>query len=194
MNFKRKKMNLSLVSSDSSQTSYAWTDFHAGGCVCVCVWCTFVTGVKVGLSVGLQVAGDVGRAQHLSTDATGDFAFVSDHVGAESVFGGKSGGASLQRHVGADEGSVFSGAATQEGQWQRVSNHTYRYLTFKRSFGGMHMFHMAAQMVRPVQIETGLHLRFGKKSCSCGSVRTCSAGSDNETSTDTEKQVSVNGS
>lgn len=76
--------------------------------MCVCVWCTFVTGVKVGLSVGLQVAGDVGRAQHLSTDATGDFAFVSDHVGAESVFGGKSGGASLQRHVRADGGGQCS--------------------------------------------------------------------------------------
>lgn len=74
----------------------------------MCVWCTFVTGVKVGLSVGLQVAGDVGRAQHLSTDATGDFAFVSDHVGAESVFGGESGGASLQRHVGADGGGGVS--------------------------------------------------------------------------------------
>lgn len=31
------------------------------------------------------------------------------------------------------------------------SNHTYRYLTFKRSFRGMHMFHMAAQMVRSAQ-------------------------------------------
>lgn len=61
------------------------------------VWFTFVTGVKVGLSVRLQVAGDVGCAQHLSTDATGDFAFMSDHVGTESVFGGKSGGTSLQR-------------------------------------------------------------------------------------------------
>lgn len=77
----------------------AWTDFHGGGC-------TFVTGVKVGLSVGLQVAGDVGCAQHLSTDATGDFTFVSDHVGTESVFGGKSGGTSLQRHGGRGEHSA----------------------------------------------------------------------------------------
>lgn len=38
------------------------------------------------------MAGDVGRAEHLPTDATGDFAFVSDHVGAESVFGGESRG------------------------------------------------------------------------------------------------------
>lgn len=38
------------------------------------------------------MAGDVGRAEHLSTDAAGDFAFVSDHVGAQSVFGGESRG------------------------------------------------------------------------------------------------------
>lgn len=43
-------------------------------------WGGFVTGVKVGLSVGFQMAGNVGCTQHLSTDATGDFAFVSDHV------------------------------------------------------------------------------------------------------------------
>lgn len=53
---------------------------------------TFITGVKVGLSVSLQMTGDVGCAQHLPTDATGDFAFVSDHVGTESVFGGESRG------------------------------------------------------------------------------------------------------
>lgn len=63
-----------------------------------CTWYTFVTGVKVGLAVGLQVAGDVSCAEHLSADAAGDFAFVSDHVGTESVFGGKSGGTGLQRH------------------------------------------------------------------------------------------------
>lgn len=57
---------------------------------------TFVTGVEVGLSVSLQVAGDVGRAEHLPTDATGHLAFVSDHVGTESVFGGKSRGTGLQ--------------------------------------------------------------------------------------------------
>ena len=42
------------------------------------------------------MAGDVGRAQHLPTDATGDLAFMSDHVGAESVFGGESRGTGLQ--------------------------------------------------------------------------------------------------
>lgn len=41
---------------------------------------TFVTGVEVGLAVSLQVAGDVGGAQHLPADAAGHFAFVSDHV------------------------------------------------------------------------------------------------------------------
>lgn len=58
---------------------------------------TFVTGVEVGLAVSLQVAGDVGGAQHLPADAAGHFAFVSDHVWTESVFGGKSRGAGLQR-------------------------------------------------------------------------------------------------
>lgn len=60
---------------------------------------TFVTGVEVVLSVSLQMAGDVGCAEHLPTDATGDFAFVPDHVGAESVFGGKSRGTGLRAHI-----------------------------------------------------------------------------------------------
>lgn len=64
------------------------------------------------------MTGDVGCAEHLPTDAAGDLALVSDHVGTESVFGGESRG-------------------------------TGRYLTFKRSFGGMHMLHMAAQVVWP---------------------------------------------
>lgn len=59
--------------------------------------------------MGLQVAGDVSCAEHLSADAAGDFAFVSDHVGTESVFGGKSGGTGLQRHDGGQS------AAGQEG-------------------------------------------------------------------------------
>lgn len=64
------------------------------------------------------MAGDVGGAQHLPTDATGDFAFMSDHVGSESVFGGESRG-------------------------------TGSYLTFEWPFCGMHMLHVAAQVVRP---------------------------------------------
>lgn len=46
--------------------------------------------------MGLQMTGDVGCTQHLPTDATGDLAFMSDHVRAESVFGGESGGTGLQ--------------------------------------------------------------------------------------------------
>lgn len=57
---------------------------------------TFVTGVKVGLPVGFQMTGDVGRTQHLSTDAAGNFSFMPDHVGAESVFGGESRGTGLE--------------------------------------------------------------------------------------------------
>lgn len=38
------------------------------------------------------MAGDVGRTQHLPTNAASDFAFVSDHVGAQSIFGGESRG------------------------------------------------------------------------------------------------------
>lgn len=38
------------------------------------------------------MTGDVGCAEHLSADATGDLAFVPDHVGTESVFGGESRG------------------------------------------------------------------------------------------------------
>lgn len=42
------------------------------------------------------MTGDVGRAEHLPTDAAGDLALVPDHVGAESVFGGESRGTGLQ--------------------------------------------------------------------------------------------------
>lgn len=42
------------------------------------------------------MAGDVGRAEHLPTDATGDLAFMPDHVRAKSVFGGESRGTGLQ--------------------------------------------------------------------------------------------------
>lgn len=44
------------------------------------------------------MAGDVGRAQHLPTDAAGHLSFVSDHVGTESVFGGERRGTRLQLH------------------------------------------------------------------------------------------------
>ena len=67
---------------------------------------TFVAGVEVGLSVSLQMAGDVGCTEHLPTDATGHFTFVSDHVGTESVFGGKSRGTGLQWHSRWGQSSV----------------------------------------------------------------------------------------
>lgn len=56
---------------------------------------TFVAGVEVGLAVRLQVAGDVGCAQHLPTDAAGHLSLVSDHVRTQTVFGGKSRGTRL---------------------------------------------------------------------------------------------------
>ena len=49
--------------------------------------------------MGLQVAGDVGRAQHLATDVAGDLALMPDHVGAKSVFGSKGSCTSLQVHT-----------------------------------------------------------------------------------------------
>lgn len=52
------------------------------------------------------MAGDVSCTEHLSTDATGDFAFMSDHVGTESVFGGKSRGTGLQWHGRQGQSSV----------------------------------------------------------------------------------------
>lgn len=60
---------------------------------------TFITGVEVGLPMSLQMTGDIGCAQHLPTDATSDLAFMSDHVGTESVFGGKSRGTGLRKHT-----------------------------------------------------------------------------------------------
>lgn len=58
-------------------------------------------------------------------------------------------------------GSEFGGVETQERVATRFD--TYRYLTFKWSFGGMHMLHMAAQMVRSVQKETRSRLNFGPR-------------------------------
>lgn len=41
------------------------------------------------------MAGDVGCAQHLAADVAGDLPFMSDHVGAQSVFGGEGRSTSL---------------------------------------------------------------------------------------------------
>lgn len=116
---------------------------------------TFVTGVKVGLSMSLQMAGDVGCTEHLPTDATGDLAFMPDHVGTESVFGGKSRGTGLQPHSRQGQRSVEYNNNNNGDNLVLDSNDSYRYLTFKRPFWGMHMLHMAAQVVWP---------RFKKKS------------------------------
>lgn len=85
------------------------------------------------------MTGDVGRAEHLSTDATGDLAFVPDHVGAESVFGGESRGTGLQ---------LYSSYRTRVNEMEEIikknnrqktnkktgSEGSYRYLAFKWSF------------------------------------------------------------
>ena len=43
----------------------------------------------------LEVAGDVGGAEHLAADVAGDLALVPDHVRAQAVFGGEGRGAGL---------------------------------------------------------------------------------------------------
>lgn len=68
-------------------------DGRGGGRVADVV-AVFVAGVvEVGLAVRLQVAGDVGGAEHLATDVAGDLPFVPDHVRTQSVFGGEGGSA-----------------------------------------------------------------------------------------------------
>lgn len=57
--------------------------------------------VEAGLPVRLEVTGDVGRAEHLAADVAGDLPLVSDHVGAQTVFGGEGRGTGLGR-VGAE--------------------------------------------------------------------------------------------
>lgn len=49
--------------------------------------------VEVGLAVGLEVAGDVSGTQHLPAHVTGHLPLVSDHVGAQPVFGREGRGA-----------------------------------------------------------------------------------------------------
>lgn len=78
------------------------------------------------------MAGDVGCTEHLPTDATGDFALVSDHMGTESVFGGKSRGTGLQRHSREGQRSVEHDDNQNKNYVDRKDS--YRNLTFKRSF------------------------------------------------------------
>ena len=84
------------------------------------------------------MAGDVGGTEHLPTDATGDLAFMSDHVGAESVFGGESRGTGLQTHSRRGHRSVEhknnNNVSDNNNNVKADSDDSYRYLTFKRSF------------------------------------------------------------
>lgn len=63
----------------------------------------------------------------------------------------------------ADGGQSASGVGRRRGNDLVSATDTYRYLTFKWSFRGMHMLHMAAQMVRSGQKETRLRLRLGRQ-------------------------------
>lgn len=68
--------------------------------------------------MSLQVAGDIGGAQHLPADVAGNFALMADHVRAQTVFGSES------RRAG-------------------------RYLAFKRSFCGVNVLNVTAEMIWP---------------------------------------------
>lgn len=61
------------------------------------MWPTFIVTrvAEAGLAMCLEVTCDVGSAQHFATDVAGHFAFVPDHVGAQTVFGSEGGGTSL---------------------------------------------------------------------------------------------------
>ena len=61
------------------------------------MWPTFIITwvAEAGLAVRLEVTCDIGSTQHFATDVAGDFAFMPDHVGAQTVFGSKSRGTGL---------------------------------------------------------------------------------------------------
>lgn len=83
------------------------------------------------------MAGDVGCTEHLPTDATGDLALMSDHVGTESVFGGESRGTGLQpRSRQGRRSAEYSNnnINNNSNNMEAGSNDSYRYLTFERSF------------------------------------------------------------
>ena len=81
------------------------------------------------------MTGDIGCAEHLPTDATGDLAFMPDHVGAESVFGGESRGTGLQWHNRNSRQSVDRrNNAEDVKELETDGKNTHRYLTLERSF------------------------------------------------------------
>ncbi len=116
------------------------------------IWHTFVTGGgEAGLTVGLEVAGDVGGTQHLPANVAGDFAFMPYHVWTQTVFGGEGGRAGLQWRK---DKSLCGQSATD--QWnslivQESEGQSYRYLAFKGSFCGVYVLDMTAKMIRPVE-------------------------------------------
>lgn len=65
-------------------------DGRCRGGVVVPVVCVFIRGMVEGsLAMSLEVTRDVGSTEHLATDVAGHLTLVADHVGAQSVFGGK---------------------------------------------------------------------------------------------------------
>lgn len=82
------------------------------------------------------MAGDVRCTQHLPTDAAGHLALMSDHVGAQSVFGGKSRGTGLHTHTTRGQRSEENSNKMNDndGNLEVHSEDSYRYLTFERSF------------------------------------------------------------
>lgn len=73
------------------------------------MWPTFIVTwvVEAGLAVCLEVTCDVGSAKHFATDVAGHFAFMPDHVGAQTVFGSKGGGTSLRKKTVNNDYSVL---------------------------------------------------------------------------------------
>lgn len=85
--------------------------------------------------MGLQMTGDVSCTEHLPADAAGHLAFMPDHVGAESVFGGKSRSTGLQ--TAQQTGSKVMQECNRKRQRLKIKidgKRSYRYLTFERSF------------------------------------------------------------
>lgn len=54
---------------------------------------------EAGLAVRLEVTCDVGSTQHFATNVAGHFAFMPNHVGAQTVFGSKGGGTGLGQRI-----------------------------------------------------------------------------------------------
>lgn len=85
--------------------------------------------------MSLQMTGDISCAEHLPTDATSDLAFMPDHMGAESVFGGESRGTGLRLHNTNSFRSVESSNNTDDVKGLETDGKdSHRYLTLEWSF------------------------------------------------------------